>query len=243
MPLADGEAFHPTTPGVLKVATAFLPAPGFWEGTPPTKGFEAGLAADLAKRLGLQRVEIVHVPFPKLVAGDLGGADIALSQLTPTAARTRHLSFTTSYLLAPPGILARTSADASDVHGLQELRWVESSTSTLTPILESKIRPLSPVVVEDRTKALEVLRAGMADALLLDLPVALGLAASEPGRFHVLGQLSDDEGLAVALPHGSANTEIVDSSIRALLADGTIGRLADRWFPVSMDSVALILTK
>jgi len=30
-------------PESFKVATAFLPAPGFWEGRPPTKGFEAAL--------------------------------------------------------------------------------------------------------------------------------------------------------------------------------------------------------
>src|SRR5262249_2159157 len=157
-----------------------------WEGTPPTRGFEAGLAAALAQRLGLERVEVVHVPFAKLVSGDLGGADIALSQLTPTAARERHLDFTTPYVLGPPGVLARTSGDASDVKGLGDLRWVGSSTSTLTPIVDSKIRPATaPIVVEDRTAALDVLRAGRADALLLDLPVALGLAASEPARFHV----------------------------------------------------------
>jgi polar amino acid transport system substrate-binding protein len=229
---------------VLKVATAFLPAPGFWEGRPPTGGFEARLAAALAHKLGLQRVEVVQVPFAEIVGGKLGGADIALSQLTPTKERERSLDFTTPYLSAPPGVLARPGVKAADVHALQGLRWVVSRVSTLTPIVMDRIRPgRPPVVTEDRAQALKVLRAGRADALMLDLPVALGLARAEPARFHVLGQLDGTEGLAAALPDGSHNREIVDSAIRSLTADGTIDRLARRWLGPSQEHVRLILTE
>src|SRR5262245_29806160 len=94
---AAGAAFRPAAPGVLTVATAFLPAPGFWEGSPPTRGFEAGLAAALAHRLGLRRVKVVQVPFAEIVGGNLGGADLALSQLTPTQEREKNVDFTTPY--------------------------------------------------------------------------------------------------------------------------------------------------
>src|SRR5437868_14026864 len=95
---AAGSSFQPVRPGVLTVATAFLPAPGFWQGRPPTYGFEAGLAAALARHFGLQRVQVVQVPFAAIVHGKLGGADIALSQLTPTKERDRWVDFSTQYL-------------------------------------------------------------------------------------------------------------------------------------------------
>jgi polar amino acid transport system substrate-binding protein len=241
---AAGSKFHPVTPGVLTVATAFLPAPGFWEGRPPTKGFEATLAVDLAHRLGLKRVRVVQVPFASITSGNLGGADMALSQLTPTKKREQHLDFTTPYLTAPPGVLARVGVDAIDVHALKGLHWVVSRTSTLTPILMHTIRPNEkPVVTVDRSQALKVLREGRADALLLDLPVALGLAREQPERFHVLGQLSGGEGLAAALPNGSSNDEIVDSDIRMLTANGTIAKLDSRWLGKSASDVPLILTQ
>jgi polar amino acid transport system substrate-binding protein len=229
---------------VLTVATAFIPAPGFWRGRPPTAGFEAGLAAALAHKLGLDTVKVVQVPFAAIVRGKLGGADLALSQLTPTARRERWLEFTTPYLIAPPGVLARPGVQASDVHALRGLHWVESRVSTLTPIVQDQIRPeRASVVVLDRSAALGVLRAGRADALLLDLPVALGLARADPAHFQVIGQLSGGEGLSVALPAGSPNGEIVDSAIRALQADGTIGHLESRWLGVSLGHVPLILTE
>lgn len=238
---AAGASFKPAKRGVLTVATAFIPAPGFWEGSPPTGGFEAELAAALARHLGLDGVRVVQVPFAKIVDGDLGGADLALSQLTPTSERERSVDFSTPYLTAAPGVLARRPIDASDVHTLRGLRWVTSRVSTLTPIVMHQIRPSdAPIVTEDRADALAVLRAGRADALLLDLPVALGLARAEPGRFHVLGQLTGDERLAAALPNGSRNREVVDSAIRALQADGTIDRLVSRWLGKSPEDVPLI---
>jgi ABC-type amino acid transport substrate-binding protein len=241
---AAGEKFTPVRAGVLTVATAFLHAPGFWEGRPPTSGFEAGLARALADHLGLARVRVVQVPFASIVRGDLGGADLALSQMTPTKEREHFVDFSTPYLTAPPGVLALTGVEADDVNTLQNLDWVISSVSTLTPIVIDRIRPnRDPVVVEDRSAALRVLRAGKAQALLLDLPVALGLARDEPGRFHVLGQLSGGEGLAAVLPKGSPNKEIVDSAIRFLTADGTIGRLTSRWLGKSQQDVPLILTE
>src|SRR5262252_1039388 len=168
---AAGSTFRPAKPGVLTVATAFLPAPGFWEGRPPTSGFEAGLARDLADRLGLKRVEVIQVPFSDIVAGKLHGADLALSQITPTEEREGSVDFTTPYLSAPPGILALRRVDAADVDGLRDLRWVVSRSSTLTPVVMDRIRPThDPIEVEDRAAALRVLRSGRAGALMLDLP-------------------------------------------------------------------------
>jgi polar amino acid transport system substrate-binding protein len=242
---AAGSRFQPVRPGVLTVATAFLPAPGFWEGRPPTsEGFEAGLAHALADQLGVESVKVVQVPFASIVAGKLGGADLALSQLTPTDEREKVLDFSTAYLTAPPGVLALRQVEGRDVHDLQRLHWVTSRVSTLTPVVRDRIRPTrEPISVEDRTAALAVLRGGGADALMLDLPVALGLARADPDRFHVLGQLDTDATLAAALPQGSPNVEVIDSAIRSLQADGTIDDLTDRWLGTKQSDVPLILTE
>jgi polar amino acid transport system substrate-binding protein len=242
---AAGAKFQPREPGVLKVATAFLPAPGFWQGrTVAAGGFEAGLAVALAHKLGLQRVEVVQVPFGSITSGKLGGADLALSQITPTSERSKVEDFSTPYLDAPPGILVRAGIRAPDEQTLRGLKWVVSTLSTLTPILMSRVRPIvPPVETTDRAQALRVLRAGGADALLLDLPVALGLAKANPHAFAVAGQLDGTEGLAAVLPKGSPNDEIVDSAIRSLQADGTIDSLAHRWFGTSQSDVPLIPTQ
>ena len=105
------------------------------------------------------------------------------------------------------------------------------------------MRPRTPpLVVADRKSELAALDSGRADAVLLDLPVAQGLARAEPRLYRVIGQLSGGEGLAVVLPHGSGNTDIVDSTVRALLADNTIGGLAHRWLGGTGGNIPLIRT-
>ena len=231
----------------MTVATAVVPAPGFWDGrdgSPPTRGLEAGLARALADRFGLDDVAVVVVPFPDIAGGDLGGADIALTQMTPTRERERDVDFTTPYLSTPPGVLVARygeGAGARDAEDLRELRWVVVRSTTLTGVVEDRIRPeRDPVEVDDRPAALDQVSDGDADALLLDLAVAQGLAEEPDLGFEVAGQLTGDEGLAVVLPEGSDNREAVDSAVRAFKADGTIDDLVDRWLGGSADDVPLI---
>lgn len=244
---AAGEPFTPAHDGTLTVATAVVPAPGFWDGGddgPPTRGFEARLAQALADRFGLDDVSVVVVPFADIAGGDLGGADIALTQMTPTEERERDVDFTTPYLTTPPGVLVARDgegAGARDAEDLQALRWVVVRSTTLAGVVEDRIRPdRTPVEVDDRPTALEQVSGGEADALLLDLAVAQGLAEDRALGFEVAGQLTGDEGLAVVLPEGSDNREAVDSAVRAFKADGTIDDLVDRWLGGDADDVPLI---
>ena len=247
-------SFEPTRAGTLTVAAAFLPSAGFWEGAAQGDGFAASggfeweLAVALAHRFGLGGATVVPVDFASLAAGDLGGADLGLSQFTPTAERRKVLDFSTPYLVAPPGVLARPGVEAHDLAALRELRWVVLDGSTLTDVVDDVVRPRSdPLVVGNRAEAFRALDAGSADVVLLDLPVAVAQAAAAPDRFEVLAQLSGSEGLAAALPNGSANVEAVDSAIRAFLADGTIDDLSERWLGTELasgaDDIPLIRTQ
>ena len=224
--------FTPRTPGTLTIATAQVPDPGFWSGTAqhPTGGFEYELARALAARFGLARTKVIVVPFAQLVAGDLGGADLALSDITVTAARSEHVSFSSPYLIAPPAILVRPGTHVSDVHGAQALQWAVQAGTTLQGALQETIEPASaPLVFPHQREALLALRVGRANAVMLDLPVALAYARESPHTYAVAAQLPSEAALAAALPKGSGNVEAVDSAMRALSADGTIARLGSEW--------------
>ncbi|HTU78990.1 MAG TPA: ABC transporter substrate-binding protein [Solirubrobacteraceae bacterium] len=229
--------FTPRTRGTLTVATAQIPDPGFWYGSAkhPTGGFEYGLARALAARFGLARVKVIVVPFARLVAGELEGADLALSDITVTAARARHVSFSSAYLAAPPSILVRPGTQVADVHAAQELRWAVQRGTTLQEALADTIHPArAPLVFAHQHEALRALRSGRASAVMLDLPVALAYARESPASYAVAAQLPSEDVLAAALPHGSENLEAVDSAIRAFSEDGTIERLGRRWLHTSL---------
>jgi polar amino acid transport system substrate-binding protein len=225
-------SFSPHTPGTLTVATAQIPDPGFWTGTfaHPTGGFEYAIAEELAKRFGLAKIKVIDVPFHELVRGHLGGADLALSDITITEQREQHLDFSTGYLNAPPAIVVRPGTEVADVNAARELHWAVQNDTTLKEALEKQIEPKTKTLVfEHQSEKLAALEHGRVNAVLLDLPVALAYARESPRKYAVAAQLASEAELGAALPSGSDNVEAVDSEIRRLTAEGEIDRLAHRW--------------
>jgi polar amino acid transport system substrate-binding protein len=233
-----GGTFTPRTPDTLTVATAQIPDPGFWSGTVahPTGGFEFALAQQLASRFGLAKIKVVQVPFHELVRGHLGGADLALSDITITDARSDYVDFSTPYLKAPPAIVVRPGTEVPDVNVARDLRWAVQNDTTLKEALEKDIEPTTRTLVfEHQREKLAALQDHRVDAVLLDLPVALAYARESPGKFAVAAQLPSEAELGAALPSGSDNSEAVDSALRALKAEGEIDRLAHRWLHAELE--------
>ncbi len=230
-------SFTPRTADTLTVATAQVPDPGLWAGTfaHPSGGFEYGLAQALAKRFGLAKIKLVHVPFAQLVKGDLGGADLALSDITITDERSEHLDFSTSYLKAPPAILVRPGTEVADVNAARGLHWSVQHDTTLKAALEAEIEPMTRTLVfEHQLDVVDSLLTHRADAVLLDLPVALAYARESPGTYAVAAQLPSEAVLGVALPQHSDNVEAVDSAIRGLDSEDEIERLGQEWLHVDL---------
>jgi polar amino acid transport system substrate-binding protein len=230
--------FHSVHRDTLTVVTGEIPLAGMWEGTPshPTGGFEFELARALAKRLGLAHVKVVVVPFSRIVQGDLGGADLALSDITATPAREQVLDFSAPYLAATPAALVRAGQDVRDLKTAQTLQWIVGASTTLRDFLENTIRPSQQILLSSsQAETTEAVRSGRADAGLLDLPIAAAIAHQSNGALAVAGQFQSNDDLSAALPEGSPNTEAVSSAIRALKADGTLASLADTWLGLDIE--------
>ncbi|MBS1860544.1 MAG: amino acid ABC transporter substrate-binding protein [Actinobacteria bacterium] len=229
---ASAGEFTPGHPGVLTVATSAVPSPGFWEGTPshPTGGFEYELARQMAQRFGLDRVEIKIVHFHRIVHGHLGGADLAIDLITPTAEREEVLEFSTPYLRSAPTVVVREGTDVPDLKTAQELRWGAIQATTFVETIEDQVVPeAEPILYDGQQEVVAALETGKIEATLLDLPLAVAVAERSEGKLEAVAQLPDKEALAMALPKGSPNRQAVDSAIRALTADGTIEDLLEEW--------------
>lgn len=224
-------SFEPSHPGTLTVITQPLPTTGFWEGTDrrPSGGFEYGMALALAERLGIERVDVRTMPFSRIVTGRLVDGDVAMALITPTGEREEVLEFSTPYFNSPPALLVRAGTEVPDVKTAQELQWALGRNTTFEEIVADEIRPEEePLRFEDRRAELAALRGGEADVAMFDLPAAQALAAADP-ELEVAAKLSRTEPIAIALPKGSENVEAVSSAVRAMLSDGTLDELAERW--------------
>ncbi|MEZ5078881.1 MAG: ABC transporter substrate-binding protein [Solirubrobacterales bacterium] len=241
-------SFDPSHPGTLTVITQPLPTTGFWEGTDrkPTGGFEYGMALALADRLGIEQVDVRTMPFSRIVTGRLVDGDVAMALITPTDEREEVLEFSTPYFNSPPALLVRAGTEVPDVQTAQELQWAVGRNTTFEDIVAAQIHPDSePLRYESRTVELAALRSGKVDVAMFDLPAAQALVTADPS-LEVAAKLSQTEPIAIALPNGSENVEAISSAVRAMLSDGTLDELAERWLggPIEAgeDAVPLLRT-
>jgi polar amino acid transport system substrate-binding protein len=231
--------FTPRRAGVLTVATT-LPAPGFWDGRDAdhlTGGFEYDLAHDLAERFGLDRVEVVDVPFDRLVSGRATGFDLALAQVSITPERTKHVAFSVPYLTTPVGVAGRASLDVPDLAAARELRWGVGRSTTQVGVLGDLVRPEhDPKVYPTVHQAIAAAARGAVDVTAADWFGVLGevAAAGKPevavDRLSLVAQITVPQNYGVLLPKGSDDVAAVDSALRALAADHTLARRRDRLY-------------
>jgi polar amino acid transport system substrate-binding protein len=233
---------EPATPGTLTVATT-LPAPGFWEGDDASivgGGYEWGLARALADEFDLD-LKIIDVPFTDIVAGQLGGADVALAQIEPTVERREVLDFSLPYYASDFGVLMLAGEALRDLAAARDLRWTVVEGARQQDFIDDTIRPTERVrVVADDVAAAEAIRSGEVDAALIDLTSAL-IQAHDNDDLGVAAQFVTGGQYSVALPKGSDNLEKVDAALRGFQRDGTLHYLADTWliplFSTSPDEV------
>lgn len=222
--------FRPATPGVLRVA-ADLPSAGFWDGDDPatvSSGFEWGLATSLADELGLD-LEVVPVPFSRIVDGDLGGADLALAEISRTAARSETLALSEPYYTTGLGVVRPDGETVPDMKTARRLRWAAREDTTSEHFLAEVVRPDDDVVVvASEPEAVDAVRNGRVDAALMDTAEALILAGADD-EVAVVAAFASPQYYVVGLPKGSANVESVNRALRALDANGTLETLSERF--------------
>jgi polar amino acid transport system substrate-binding protein len=241
---AAGE-FTPLEAERLTVATQF-PAPGFWEGSDAdhvTAGFEYELALDLADQLGLDEVQVVEVPFDRLVEGRADGFDLALAQVSVTHERAEVVELSEVYLTTPVGVIGRPGLDVPDLETARGLTWGVAASTTEVDVLDDLVRPDDePTVYATTARTVRAVLRDDVDVAALDY--LRGLAeVDEDDRLALVAQITAPQHYAALLPKGSSNLEAVDAAIRRLRADGTLRRLEDELndrFDVDVNDVPTI---
>jgi polar amino acid transport system substrate-binding protein len=228
------------TAGVLTVGFD-VPAPGFWNGRVtgttiknPT-GFEAGLAQAIAKNLGISKVVFVRAPFGGLFSPSSKPYDFAMEEATITAQRAKVVSFSAPYFDANQGVLIRKGlTKPTSVAALKSLQLCAQADTTGLSYIQHTLRPAKRALVYNAssTAAFDAVEAGKCDALILDVPIVVAQSQKKKGAYGgVVGQIVTHEGYGAIMEKGSALKPFVDKAIKALKANGTVGKLQRKWLP------------
>jgi polar amino acid transport system substrate-binding protein len=221
----------PAVPGQLTVEFN-PPAPGWWNGDSIDQirdGFEYCLAANIAYRLGLDKVSIVPVAWDALVAGQTRDYDLALSQASITNERKKVINFSVPYFSSDIGVLVKKGKEL-DATSIKSAQLGVQQATTAQTFVEQQLKPTVPVkVFPDTPSMFTGLQANQADAVLTDTSLVLQQATMSGGRLEVIGQYATGEVYGAIYPKGSPNAGTLDQVIQSLIDDGTVAKLSAKY--------------
>lgn len=233
------------TPGKLTIATG-KPAYSPWvEDDKPEsgKGFEAAVAYAVAEKLGFTKDEVVwkRTTFDEAIAPGPKDWDFNLQQFSITDKRKKAVDFSSPYYTTTQAVLTYKGSPVAGATSLADLKsariGVAVGTTSLTDVTSIIAPTTDPSVYNNNDDAVQALKTKQVDALVVDLPTALYLAAAVIDKGVIVGQLADNSGgdqFGLVLAKGSPLTAPVSAAVDALKADGTLAALEKQWLSESI---------
>jgi len=239
--------------GVLTVATGEPAFPPYVIDDDPTngEGFEAAVAYAVASQMGFEpdAVEWVRTPFEAAIAPGPADFDFNLQQYGITPEREEVISFSLPYYTSTHAMIAladTAAAEAASIPALQALRIGVASGTTTLQFVEDVIQPSNaPQVFNDNASVVQALSTQQIDAIIVDLPTALFLSATEEqlAEAVVVGQFppvdsAEGEPWGLLFEKDNPLVECVDYALLNLRESGELEAITTEWME---DSTAVPL--
>jgi polar amino acid transport system substrate-binding protein len=235
--------------GELTVATDEPAYPPYFEDDDPSngKGFESAVAYAIADQLGFKRSQVKWVtePFNSSYAPGPKKFDFDVNQISITPAREKQVDFSTPYYTANQAVVATKGSSAASATSLVDLQdatiGVQIGTTSLDAV-DAEIQPSTdPKVFNDSNDVVTALKQGQVDAIVIDLPTALYLTATQVPDATIVGQFSAPGGdrWGALLAKGSPLTGCVSGAIDSLRSSGELAQIENRWMSQAANAPVL----
>ena len=225
----NSNPISPAVQGALTVETS-LPSPGWWNGDTPEKirsGYEYCMAAEIAYRGGLRKLDVKAVSFDSIVSGQTQGFDLALVTISITPARQKVVDFSPPYFSGDIGVLVKKGTKVTG-ESLKSMSVGVQLGTVGQSFAEDKLGiPASALkVFPDTASMTTALTAGQVDAVLNDTAQCLNVAKQSGSMLSVAGQFRTGESYGAVYPGDSPNKAALDAIITEMKSDGTLDGLA-----------------
>jgi polar amino acid transport system substrate-binding protein len=200
-------------------------------------GFESALDVAIAKELGFtpSTTTINHVTFDQAITAGPKAFDYDLDEFSITPERRKAVDFSAPYYDVSEGIVAMKGTKGAAATTLADLKGLKLGAqigTTNETTITNDIKPTqSPGIYNTNALAVQALKNGQIDALVVDLPTAFEMTSEVQGST-IVGQLpatGKPEQFGALLDKGSPLTSCVSKAIEALKANGTLAKIQDKW--------------
>ncbi|MEW6226301.1 MAG: transporter substrate-binding domain-containing protein [Chloroflexota bacterium] len=214
--------------------------PDPWELGDPTngQGFEGAVAAALAEEMGFTKdtTTWVATPFNNAIQPGPKDFDIYLTQVSYSDERAQAVDLSDGYYDVAQSVVALKDsklAGTTTIAGLKEFKFGAQVGTTSLQTIETVIAPTQEASVFDTNDAaVEALKNGQIDGLVVDLPTAFFVTAVQVENGVIVGQFPAPEGgehFSVVLDLGSTLTPCVNAAIGRLKDAGTLEAITTEW--------------
>ena len=197
-------------------------------------GFDMEVADALAKSLGLEGKEVIDIPFEALKSGAALNArqcDVGINQVTPTPERRQNIGFSMDYLNDPEatGTLAGKGVKTfDDLAG----KVLGVTSGSVEEVAFGKKLPEGATVktYEDLLSLQKSVLTGQTDVIFYTYT---GLAYKKDPNLEIGPDVLDipnTYAVAVKKEGSEALLAAVDGALKTMIADGTIEKIAAKWF-------------
>jgi len=236
------------TPATMKTASANTltvatdsPAyePWFVDDKPSNgKGYESAVAYAVAKQLGYSdsQVKWVVASFNSVVAPTPKNYDFDINEVSITPKRAQGVDFSSGYYDVAQAVVVLKSSKYAHATSLADLHGAKLGAQQGTTSLDAinnDIKPgTSPAEYPTNNLAVQALKNGQIDGLVVDLPTAFYVTSAQVTDATIAGQIpagSNPEQFGLVLTKGSSLTPCVTQAVNALRQNGTLEKLQQKW--------------
>jgi polar amino acid transport system substrate-binding protein len=202
------------------------------------KGFEPAVAYAVAAKLGFphKQVKWVYVPFNRSYAPGSKPFDFDINQISFTPERAKVVSFSSSYYDVNQALVVLKGTDIAKVHtvaGLRPYKLGAQLGTTSYSFIKGTIRPSkTPAVFPQNAGAIQALKNGQIDGLVVDLPTAFYVTAVQVDNSEILGQFptaGGGEHFGMVFAKGNPLVPCVNKALAALKASGQLKKIQQQW--------------
>jgi polar amino acid transport system substrate-binding protein len=202
------------------------------------KGYESAVVYAIASQLGFSKAQVkwTVVPFNNSYKPGKKPFDFYITQVSYSPERARGVDFSHAYYFVNQAVVATAGRPIAKVKSIAQLRayklGAQVGTTSYTYITRY-IRPKSsPRVYDTNDAAIQALKNGQIDGIVVDLPTAFYVVAAQLDDGVIVGKLptkGTKERFGVIFQKGNRLRTCVDRAIDRLWANGTIKRLQNTW--------------
>ena len=211
-----------------------------WKINDPAKGqgFESAVAYAVAKRLGFAKDEVVWVytPFAKAIAPGKKSFDFDINQVSYSPERARVVGFSAGYYNVNQsivGLKGKPISSVRSINGLRKYRLGAQLGTTSYQYIVRTIKPSPSVKVYDTNDAaVQALKIGQIDGLVVDLPTAFYVTAVQVPNGKIIGQFratSGQERFGMVFQKGNPLIACVNNALANMKRTGVLQRIQQIW--------------